>query len=128
MTREENGRRGQRGMGTIQMLLLVVVVAVVAFVALKAGGAWLDVSGFRKDLEENITEMQYNCLGAGCEEEFLGELEQLRKDKGRDVQIDWENLDWLGAENTVVVKGWKVVDFRVWKYTYYFTIEVPVHK
>lgn len=122
------GKTGQRGLGTVQMLLLVLVSAVVAFVGLKVGGAWLDVSGFRKDLEQNITEMRYTCLATDCEDEFLDELEELRVLKGRDVIIDEDNLDWLGGENTFVLKGWKIVDFRVHKYYYYFTLEIPVIK
>ena len=119
--------RGQRGMGTIQVLLATVLIAVAGFGLMKIGGAFLDISGFRKDLEENIAEMRYTCLSTDCEEEFLDEIEQLRVLKGRDLEIDWENIDWLGADNELVVKGWKVVDFRVWKYYYYFNFEVPVH-
>ena len=120
--------RGQRGMGSIQVLLVTVLIAVAGFGLLKFGGAYLDISGFRNDLEKNITEMRYTCLGTDCEEEFLDEIEDLRKLKGRDLEIDWDNIDWLGAENKLVVKGWKIVDFRVWKYYYYFNHEIPIHK
>jgi len=127
MTTTTERMRGQRGVGTIGILLIVVLVAVIGFGLIVAGGAYMDVSGFRKDLEENIADMQFNCIHADCEELFLEELEDLRVLKGRDLDIDWDNLDWLAANNELVVKGWKVVDFKFWKYYYYFTFEVPVH-
>ena len=119
--------QGQRGMGTVGMLLVAVAIAVVGFVLVVAGGAYMDVAGFAKDLEENISEMQYSCLNADCEDLFLEEVEDLRVLKNREVEIDWDNMDWLGADNALVVKGWKFVDFKVWKYYYYFSFEVPTH-
>ena len=127
MTMVKERLRGQRGMGNIGVLLTMVVVAVVGFCVVVAGGAYMDISGFEKDLTENISEMQYSCINADCEEQFLEEMEELRVLKGRTLDIDWDNLDWLGADNELVVKGWKIVDFKVWKYYYYFTFEVPVH-
>ncbi|MFH1530152.1 MAG: hypothetical protein ABIK09_05380 [Pseudomonadota bacterium] len=128
MTTTTRWRRGQRGVGTIGLLLIMVVVAVAGFALLKVGGAYMDVSGFRKDLEENISGMQYNCIHSDCEELFMEELDDLRVLKGRDLDIDWDNLDWLGADNELVVKGWKIVDFRFWKYYHYFTLEIPTHQ
>lgn len=121
-------RSGQRGLGTVGVLLAVVAVGVAGFFLVVAGGAYLDVSGFQGDLEKNIPEMQYGCFNADCEQLFLEEIEELRVLKGRDLDIDWDNMDWLGADNKLVVKGWKIVDFKVYKYYYYFTFEVPVHQ
>ncbi len=120
--------RSQLGMGTIGILLTAVVIAVAGFCLVVAGGAYLDVSGFQKDLKENISEMQYTCLNADCEDLFLEEVEELRVLKSREVDIDWDNMDWLGADNALVVKGWKIVDFKVWKYYHYFTFAVPTHQ
>ncbi len=126
--RKTQGRNSQLGMGTVGILASVVVVAVVGVVLIVAGGAYLDISGFQGDLEKNIPEMQYSCFNADCEDLFLEEIEELRVLKGRDLDIDWENMDWLGADNKLVVKGWKIVDFKVYKHYYYFTFEVPVHQ
>jgi hypothetical protein len=115
-------------MGTVGMLATAVAVALGGFILVVVGGAYVDVSGFEGDLEKNIPEMQYSCFNADCEDLFLEEIEELRVLKGRDLDIDWENLDWLGAENKLVVKGWKVVDFKVYKHYYYFTLEIPVHQ
>ena len=120
-------QRGQRGMGNGMTLLMVLAVAAGGFVLVIGGAAYMDVSGFQRDLKENISEMQFTCLNADCEELFLEEIEELRVLKGRNLDIDWDNLDWLGADNMLILKGWKVVDFKVWKYYYYFTIEIPTH-
>ena len=76
--------QGQRGMGTVGMLLVAVAIAVLGFVLVVAGGAYMDVAGFAKDLEENISEMQYSCLNADCEDLFLEEVEDLRVLKNRE--------------------------------------------
>jgi len=114
-------------MGNGMTLLMVLAVAAGGFVLVIGGAAYMDVSGFQRDLKENISEMQFTCLNADCEELFLEEIEELRVLKGRNLDIDWDNLDWLGADNMLILKGWKVVDFKVWKYYYYFTIEIPTH-
>jgi hypothetical protein len=121
-------REGQRGMGTVGILAVVVAVGVAGFFLVVAGGAYVDVSGFQGDLEKNIPEMQYSCFNADCEPLFLEEIEELRVLKGRDLEIDWDNMDWLGADNKLLVRGWKIVDFKLYKYYYYFTLEIPVHQ
>ena len=119
-------RRRQHGKGTISFLADVIVIGAVCFVLVIAAAAKLDISGFESDLEDNIFRMQFSCVHSPCEEEFFDELEDLLILKGRDLEIDWDGVDLLGAENELVVKGWKVLDFKIWKYYYYFTIRVEI--
>lgn len=119
-------RRRQQGKGTVGFLADAIVIGAVCFILVIVAAARLDISGFKGDLEENILRMQFHCVHSACEDEFFDELEDLMILKGRDLELDWDSIDWLGAENELVVKGWKVVDFKIWKYYYYFTIEVEV--
>ena len=117
----------RRGLSNTTIILLIPVVLVAGFVLLKAGGALLDVYGFKKDLEMNVEQVDYSCVAEDCEDQLVEELEDLRQLKGRDIQLDYDELDWLGVDNELRVCGWKTVDFKVWKYYYYFCYNIPVY-
>ena len=103
-------QRARAGMSNLRLLLSIPLFVVGVFAAFKFGVAAIDVWGFQKDLEQNISDMDYTCVAAACEDDLFDQIEELMRLHNRDVKIYWDAIDWVIDDNELLVPGFTDVD------------------
>lgn len=119
-----------RESGFIEIKKLVIILAVVVggILLVKVGGAYLDVSGIQADLQAVADDLKIHCLQENeeCREQLIDQIEGIRKQHTRDVEINYESLRYSGEENRLYMNGRKRIDFRIRQVTWNFEIGVDI--
>jgi hypothetical protein len=109
-----------------KVILVVLLLGVLAFAGFKIGGAFLDVNGFKADLEAKVDDLFFGCIASDCEEKFFDQLQEIIDLQGRDVELYWPEIDYAYTDNEVIIPGYKVIDFLVYQYRWEFIHEIQI--
>lgn len=119
-------QQGSAALGSLGILLLVVVGG---FLVLKFGGALMDISGMESDLKSVSDDLAVECVAdLGCEDTLKDQILGVRNAHARDLEFYWDTMDYNATSNTFKVDGYKIVDLKVTKFTWNFTVVVDIYK
>jgi len=121
---------GQQGTSGFVSLLIVLAVLVGGFVGYKFLQAYRDINGMEGDLSKVSRDLCIECIGDKRAERnrLIPQIEEVKKTHGRTVEFDYSTLDYATASNVMYVKGSRIVDLEVTKFTWKFTLEVDLLK
>ena len=119
----------QAGGSTPVNALILIAVVVGGFTFLKLVGAYMDIAGMEGDLEKLSSDIAIECIGDdSCEDTIIEQIQAVRDHGNRQVTLDFTTLDYSAGTNTFTVEGARLVDLKLTKFTWRFTISVPIYK
>ena len=122
------GGRQAGGSTPINALILIGIV-VGGFVFIRLVGAYIDIRGMEGDLEKLSNDIAIECIGDdSCEDTIIEQIQAVRDHGKRQLSLDFTTLDYSAGTNTFSVEGTRLVDLKVTKFTWRFTLSVPIYK
>lgn len=106
---------------------VVLAIAVVGVGMLKFLPAYVHVHGIEGDLNGYANDLAVGCVGdPECEDNLIDQIEMIREANKRDVELDYDTLDYSATGNKLYIDGSKEIDLWVDKYTWHFQVTVEL--
>lgn len=114
-------------MALLKSIFIIIGILVGSVFIWKFADVYITVNGIESDLNEVAGELDVKCIGDPyCEGDIIDQIEMVRRERGRDVELDFDTLDYAATNNTIMLDGYKDVDLFFRQYRYNFSIEVDV--
>ena len=114
-------------MAALRYIAITLAVLAGGFFLIKLGGAYIDINGIESDLNGLGSDLLVECIGDPyCEEDVIDQIEMVREFNNRQVDLDYDTLDYAASSNLILVEGSKDIDFLVKRLNYKFTVEVEI--
>lgn len=119
----------QRGSAALGGLSIIVLCLLGGFLILKFGGALMDITGMESDLKSVADDLAIECVAdLGCEDTLKDQILEVQSAHAREMEFKWDTMDYNAGSNVFKVEGYKIIDLKVHKLTWNFTLVVDIYK